>query len=67
MFFCVLSAAAKRREYAQYRSYYTVDANGNHTIDPDITLAQLTPPMIDLYKAVNDALLKMDALAKEGQ
>ena len=49
--------------YNRYYSFYTVDENGNHTVDPDLTLAQLSPVMVNMHKVINDALVKMDALA----
>ena len=48
--------------YEKFAAYYTVDENGNHTVDPDLTAAQLTPAISELYKVVNDALIKIDAI-----
>ena len=48
--------------YWQHSSLYTVDANGNHTVKPDSTIAQLSPAITDLYKVVNDALVRMNEL-----
>ena len=51
--------------YLKYSDFYTVDENGVHTVDADLTVAQLSPAMLDVYKVVNDALIKMDALSKQ--
>jgi hypothetical protein len=49
----------------KYSDYYTVDANGNCTADPNLTIAQISPAILNLYNAVNDALINMDAIAKQ--
>lgn len=51
--------------YDSLSSYYSVDENGNHTVDADLTLAQLSPAILNLYRDVNEALIRIDALAKE--
>ena len=51
--------------YEKYSDLYTVDANGNHTVDPDLTIAQLSPAILDIYGAVNDALTEMDKVSKQ--
>ena len=51
--------------YEKFAEYYTMDENGNHIVDPDLTIAQLSPAILDLYGVVNDALIKIDALMKE--
>ena len=48
--------------YEKYADLYTVDANGNHTVDANATIAQLSPAIENLYRVVNDALVKMNAL-----
>jgi hypothetical protein len=50
---------------AKFDGDYTVDANGRYVIDPELTIAQVSPSILNLYKAVDDALLRMDALAKQ--
>ena len=51
--------------YASLSEFYTVDASGNHVVDPDLTIAQLSPAVVKLYKVVNDALIQMEALANQ--
>ena len=51
--------------YEAFSNYYTVDANGNHVVDPDATIAELSPAMLNLYRVVNDSLMQMDALSKQ--
>ena len=51
--------------YEKYSDLYTVDANGNHTVDSDATIAQLSPAILDLYSAVNDALAEMERVSKQ--
>ncbi|MBQ4111173.1 MAG: hypothetical protein IJD38_00080 [Clostridia bacterium] len=47
--------------------FYTMDENGNHTVNPDLTIAQLSPSIEKLYKVVNDALIQIEALnSQEG-
>ncbi len=53
--------------YSEYYRLYTVEEDGTHTVSPDLTVAQLTPAITDLYKVVNDALLKIEALIAEQQ
>ena len=50
--------------YEKYSDLYTVDANGNHTVNPDATIAQLSPAISNLYRVVSEALVKMEALSK---
>ena len=51
--------------YASLSEFYTVDASGNHVVDPDLTIAQLSPAVVKLYKVVNEALIQMEALANQ--
>ena len=51
--------------YNKYSSFYTVDENGKHTVDPDLTLAQISPAILNMRRVVNDALIKIEALSKE--
>ena len=51
--------------YLKYADLYTVDENGNHTVDANATIAQLSPAILNLHKAVNDALMRIDALEKQ--
>ena len=53
--------------YVKYSYLYTVDANGNHVVNSDATIAQLSPAIERLYRAVNDALTEMEALSKVQQ
>lgn len=53
--------------YERYSYLYTVDANGNHSVRADLTIAQMSPAIVNLYSAVSDALMKMDAIQKENQ
>ena len=53
--------------YEKYVTLATVDANGNHTVDANATIAQLSPAIVNLYKVVDEALLKIDALLKQEQ
>ena len=46
----------------RFSNYYTVDENGNYVVDQDLTVAQLSPAILDLYSVINDALIKIDAL-----
>lgn len=48
--------------YEKYASIYTVDENGNHTVDPELTLAQISPAILNLYRDVNEALIKIEAI-----
>lgn len=54
-----------QEDYAKLSEYYTVDENGNHTVDSNLTVAQLSPAILNLYKVVNDALIRIDAIAKQ--
>lgn len=49
----------------QFAGHYTVDANGNYVLDSDLTIAQISPAILNLYRAVNEALIKIDALSKQ--
>ena len=49
----------------KFADSYTIDANGNYVVDPDLTIAQLSPAILDLYQVVNDALIRIDALLKQ--
>lgn len=53
--------------YEKYSYLYTVDANGNHSVRADLTIAQMSPAIVNLYNVVSDALMKMDAIQKENQ
>ena len=44
--------------------YYTIDGNGNHTVNSELTVAQLSPSIVNLYRVVNDALIKMEELSR---
>ncbi|MBE6601548.1 MAG: hypothetical protein E7637_03455 [Ruminococcaceae bacterium] len=48
--------------YEKFSNLYTVDASGNHTVDADLTIAQLSPAILELYQVVNDALVKINEL-----
>jgi hypothetical protein len=50
--------------YEKYSDLSTVGANGNHTVNRSATIAQLSPAIENLYRVVNDALAKMEALSK---
>ena len=52
-------------EYSKYSDLYTVDANGNHTVKADATIAQLSPAIVNLYQVVNAALIQMDELQNQ--
>lgn len=53
--------------YERYSHLYTVDANGNHSVRADLTIAQMSPAIVNLYGAVSEALMYMDAVQKENQ
>ncbi len=53
--------------YERYSYLYTINASGTHTVRADLTIAQMSPAIVNLYNAVNDALIKMDAIQKERQ
>ena len=48
--------------YRKYADYYTVDANGNHVVDSNLTRAQLVAAMEDVHYAVSEVLKRMEAL-----
>jgi hypothetical protein len=52
-------------EYTKYSRLYTVDENGNHIVDPNTTIAQLSPAIMDLYGVINDALTEMDSVISQ--
>ncbi|MBR2354445.1 MAG: hypothetical protein IKA76_08100 [Clostridia bacterium] len=54
-----------KETYESLAPYYTVDASGSHAVDPDLTLAQISPAIANLYRDVNAALIRIDALIKE--
>ena len=51
--------------YEKYADLYTVDGNGKHTVKADATIVQLSPALENLYRVVNDALIKMEALSQQ--
>ena len=51
--------------YIRLSSYYSVDENGNHTMNSGLTVAQLSAKMTELYKVVNDALIRIDELTQQ--
>ena len=51
--------------YEKLSALYTVDADGNHTVDADATVAQLSPAILELYQVVSDALLQIEALTQQ--
>lgn len=46
----------------KFSDYFTIDGSGNYVVDPDLTIAQISPSILDLYRVVNDALIRIDAL-----
>ena len=51
----------------KFSGNYTVDANGKYVVDTNLTIAQVSPAIMDLYRVVNDALIRIDALVKQQQ
>ena len=51
--------------YDKYFDLYTVDESGNHIVDPESTIAQLSPAIENLYRVVNDALVEMEELSQK--
>ena len=51
--------------YEKYAELYTIDESGNHIVDSNSTIAQLSPAISELYRVVNEALIKMDTLSKQ--
>ncbi len=49
----------------RFDGHYTIDKNGKYVINSDLTIAQVSPAILDLYNVVNDALIRMDAIAKQ--
>jgi len=56
---------ALEKTYTKFSDFFTVYENGNHIVDPNLTIAQLSPAILDLYNVVNDALIKIDAISKQ--
>lgn len=50
---------------SKFSGHYTVDENGSYVVDSDLTIAQVSPAILELYGVVNDALIRIDALAKQ--
>ena len=46
----------------KFSGYYTVGENGRYELDPNLTIAQVSPAILELYDVVNDALTTMDGL-----
>ena len=53
--------------YSKTSPYFTVDENGNHTVDPDLTIAQLSPLIVNLYRDINEALIRIEAINNQPQ
>lgn len=53
--------------YERYSYLYTANANGTHSVRADLTIAQMSPAIVNLYNAVSEALMYMDAVQKENQ
>lgn len=51
--------------YERYSYLYTANANGTHSVRADLTIAQMSPAIVNLYNAVSEALMYMDASQKE--
>lgn len=49
----------------KFSNYYTIDGNGNYVVNPDLTIAHVSPAILDLYRVVYDALIRIDTLAKQ--
>lgn len=60
-----LTEEALNKTLIRFSDRYTIDENGNYVVDTDLTIAQVSPSILELYRVVNDALIKIDALAKE--
>jgi hypothetical protein len=56
---------ALEKALGKLSGHYTIDENGNYVVDPDLTIAQVSPAVMNLYRVVNDALIRIDALAKQ--
>lgn len=52
-------------EFAAASVCYTLDENGNAVARTDLTRAQLLPTISKLYYAVDEALVRMEALSKQ--
>ena len=57
--------ALVEKEYEAASDYYTLDENGNPVAKDGYTRAALLPTINNLYYAVDEALMKMEALSKE--
>ena len=53
--------------YESYSDLYTVDENGKHSVNADLTIAQISPAIVNLYRDVNEALMKIEALLNNQQ
>ena len=53
--------------YERYSYLYTANANGTHSVRADLTIAQMSPAIVNLYDAVSEALMYMDGIQKENQ
>jgi hypothetical protein len=51
--------------YEKYSYLYTANANGTHSVSSNLTIAQMSPAIVELYRVVNDALVTMDALQRQ--
>lgn len=51
--------------YEKYSYLYTLNANGTHSVRADLTIAQMSPAIEELYRVVNDALVIMDGLQRQ--
>ena len=51
--------------YERYSYLYTANANGTHSVRADLTIAQMSPAIVNLYDAVSEALMYMDAVQKD--
>lgn len=49
----------------KFANYYTIDENGNYVVDSNLTIAQVSPAILNLYDVVNDALIRIDTIAKQ--
>jgi hypothetical protein len=60
-----LVAKTLNETLTKFSNHYTINANGNYVVDTNLTIAQVSPEIMDLYRVVNDALTRIDALAKQ--
>jgi hypothetical protein len=56
---------ALEKALGKLSGHYTIDANGRYVVDSDLTVAQISPDILNLYSVINEALVKIDALAKQ--